>query len=142
MFDALKKEAGIATGGAQYTVKRWDFVRDWAVKNAHVDPKGPKCTHAEMQDRFNEFERILYALVASFVDVLGDVDRILLAAPSEENIDAVIALLSRGGARNYFFERENDPEWLRALDEKKYFDDLLEGEHWPEIGVPDENGHS
>ena len=93
LFDALKKEAGIATGGAQYTVKRWDFVRDWAVKNAHVDPKGPKCTHAEMQDRFNEFERILYALVASFVDVLGDVDRILLAAPSEENIDAVIALL-------------------------------------------------
>ena len=132
LFDALKKEAGIATGGAQYTVKRWDFVRDWAVKNAHVAPKGPKCTHAEMQDRFNEFERILYALVASFVDVLGDVDRILLAAPSEENIDAVIALLSRGGARNYFFERENDPEWLRALDEKKYFDDLLEGEHWPE----------
>ena len=133
LFDALKKEAGIATGGAQYTVKRWDFVRDWAVKNAHVDPKGPKCTHAEMQDRFNEFERILYALVASFVDVLGDVDRILLAAPSEENIDAVIALLSRGGARNYFFERENDSEWLRALDEKKYFDDLLEGEHWPEL---------
>jgi len=132
LFGALKKKAGIATGGAQLAVKRWDAIREWAVKNAHVSRQGPECTYAELQERFAEFERILYALIGRFVGVLGEVDEILTAAPSAGNIDAAIALLSRGGARNYFFERVSDPNWLRVLDEKGYFDALLEGEHWPE----------
>ncbi len=133
LFDALRKASGATTSGAaQFAIKRWDFIREWAVENAHVGNQGPKSTHAELIARFNDFERILFALVARFLDVLGEVDGMLTTAPSPDTIDAFIALLSRGGVRNYFFERVKDPGWLQALDEKGYFDDLLEGDHWPE----------
>ena len=129
LFEALKRDAGSATGGAQFAVRRWDEIRDWAANNVHV---GPTCSNEEIRDRFAEFERILYALVGRFVHILGEVDQVLSAAPSSETIDSAIALLSRGGARNYFFDRVDNPVWLTALDERHYFDALLDGEHWPE----------
>ena len=133
LFDAIKKEAGISTGGAQSAVERWETIREWAVKNAHVGLQEPTCSYAEMREHFADFERILHALVGGFVGVLSDIDEILTTAPSTENIDAAMALLSRGGARNYFFGHVNDPEWLRLLDENGYFDALRQGEHWPEF---------
>lgn len=135
LFASLHQAAGSRAVASAYSLQRWREIRRWAADNTHLGRAFSNETDTEIENIFEDFEGILYALIGRFTDVIGEIDRLLAAEPTPENIQKARKLFSRGGARNYFCERLDNEEWFRALDADGYFQAPGEQEYWPEVAL-------
>jgi hypothetical protein len=104
---------------------QWMQVCDWFMERTHesgaidgdIDP-------AEFRKKFELFESTLLAIVrgvSAFFDNTDELDLIIRESPTPDRVEAAIARMGHGEYNRYFFERLENPEWIRPLSEKKFF---------------------
>ena len=128
-FDILADRAPVPS----YVVENWKklYQRDvHGVAHARAEPL-PAEADGEWVAKFLAFERILMALSKRSYENLDDLDVLLERAntrtndwpvPSDAEVAQVVALAARLENRTYFFDRLENPEWVPALDGRRFFD--------------------
>jgi DNA-binding transcriptional ArsR family regulator len=120
LFDALNKEAGGSSRIPQPTLSLWRETCDWFGGQCHL-PNGDSSVEIEIPEdelrrRWKHFEGMLHAMAAEFFSIVDGMDADLAKEPTAENVAEVIARFSRAAISRYFFERQNNPDWLQPLD--------------------------
>ncbi len=107
-------------------IREWvDLVR-WFQEQTHVR-REPAATvgndpEAELQRRFENFEYCLRGLLDGHFEVVKEIDEILDAPGSiEDKLRRVQPLLAGAEQLRHFFERLDDPAWLKPLEQAGFF---------------------
>lgn len=113
------------------TLELWLKTRGWFMEHVHdkhrSTDKSNESTDDELLSMFEQFERVLAALVQPFLEIARSLDEDLKETnkkPTPEQITGVIGKLARPGAQRYFFVGLKNPEWIEPLQQRGYFDNV------------------
>lgn len=122
-------------------INRWITETDWFEERAHV---GRTISEDDLVAHFKGFERVLLSLAGYFYQGLEEIEQIVekinksTECPSTQEVSEVVPLLVRVRYRIYFFDKIENPHWIRPLREMGFFKsptEPVEGEaceRWPE----------
>ena len=104
---------------------QWMEVCNWFMERTHESGfTDADIDLEEFKKNFELFESTLLAIVrgvSTFFDNTDELDAILKERPTPELVEAAIARMGHGEFHRYFFEKLENPEWIRPLREKKFF---------------------
>jgi hypothetical protein len=121
LFEAIDPKNRESEARLRPRINHWIKTTEWFVKRAHdrgeIDEKmGDK----ELKERFEIFERALFAMVGGFFKAMEELDAILEEATPEQ-VDKTVVLLVHDEQYRYFFDRLENPEWIEPLWGKGFF---------------------
>ncbi len=102
----------------------WFRETEWFVDRAHV---GKEIDKDDLVTHFQRFENVLYSLIGYFYEGMEDIERIIKNAnafkqtPSQNEVNEVVLRLVRARYRMYFFDKLENPLWLKPLKDKEFF---------------------
>jgi hypothetical protein len=144
LFQALENGDVLYAGDAAARSTMWVELQRYFHRVAHVGgPAVPDPDIDEFERYFARLERLLASQFRAegYYESQADLDELITkAAPTEDDADAVVALL-RGELYRSFFERVQSPAWLPLLKGRGYFKSapkrIIEGQYmrfpaWPE----------
>lgn len=110
---------------------------EWFVDRAHV---GKEIGRSDLVEHFERYEQALYNIIGYFYEGMDDIERITKTAnesekcPRDEELNRVVLRLVRARYRIHFFDKLENPRWLKPLMKKGFFKSPQgdEYEHWPE----------
>lgn len=122
-------------------LKEWLDTTRWFVamsktprtRSAGIEDLSEPHDEAEFQERFARFQKALRGLWGAFFKVQKEIEDIV-EAQGPGGLDELLLLLAGAEQRRQFFNRLDDPAWLRPLEEKGFFSKPEGPVHEPATG--------
>ncbi len=102
------------------SVTAWFQLNHTFANTCHYRSPGPSAE--EVRRAFLEFSELLYGRIAPYFTTHTEVDQLLvIASPTDTDVDRARGLLVRPQLRRYFFSHLEHPNWLAPLIKYGYF---------------------
>lgn len=105
-------------------VAQWDKTCDWFMKRTHDSGVVDRAINqVELQKKFDLFESTLLAIIrgySTFFANTPEIDKCLCLDPTDANVEYTVALLGHAEYHRYFFDKLNNPAWIKPLKKKGF----------------------